>query len=141
MLAVGIPGYRLPKNMLNKEIETVKKLGVDIKLNTPIDDIESLLKDGYQAVFIATGAHKGDKMGIPGEDLDGVFDAIDFLREANLGKQVKIGEQVAIVGGGNSAIDAARVALRKGAKEVHILYRRDKRDLPVIVEETEAAED
>jgi NADH-quinone oxidoreductase subunit F len=140
MLAVGIPEYRLPKNILNKEIETVKKLGVDIKLNTPVNDIESLLKDGYQAVFIATGAHKGDKMGIPGEDLDGVFDAIDFLREANLGKQVKIGEQVAVVGGGNSAIDAARVALRKGAKEVHILYRREKRDMPAIVEEIEAAE-
>ncbi|MFC2050479.1 FAD-dependent oxidoreductase, partial [Chloroflexota bacterium] len=99
-----------------------------------------MLKDGYQAVFIATGAHKGDKMGIPGEDLDGVFDAIDFLREASLGKQVKIGEQVAVVGGGNSAIDAARVALRKGAKEVHILYRREKRDMPAIVEEIEAAE-
>jgi NADH-quinone oxidoreductase subunit F len=141
MLAVGIPEYRLPKNMLNKEIETVKKLGVDIKLNTPVSDIESLLKDGYQAVFIATGAHKGDKMGIPGEDIDGVFDAIDFLREANLGKQVKIGEQVAVVGGGNSAIDAARVALRKGAKEVHILYRREKRDMPAIVEEIEAAEE
>jgi NADH-quinone oxidoreductase subunit F len=140
MLAVGIPGYRLPKNILNKEIETVKKLGVDIKLNTPVSDTESLLKDGYQAVFIATGAHKGDKIGIPGEELDGVFDAIDFLRETNLGKQVKIGEQVAVVGGGNSAIDAARVALRNGAKEVHILYRREKRDMPAIVEEIEAAE-
>jgi NADH-quinone oxidoreductase subunit F len=140
MLAVGIPGYRLPKNILNKEIETVKKLGVNIKLNTPVNDIESLLKDGYQAVFIATGAHKGDKMGIPGEEKDGVFDAIDFLREVNLGKQVKIGEQVAVVGGGNSAIDAARVALRKGAKEVHILYRREKRDMPAILEEIEAAE-
>ncbi|MCJ7655467.1 MAG: FAD-dependent oxidoreductase, partial [Dehalococcoidia bacterium] len=141
MLAVGIPEYRLPKNMLNKEIEAVKKLGVDIKLNTPVNDIESLLKDGYQAVFIATGAHKGDKMRIPGEDLDGVFDAIDFLREANLGKQVKIGEQVAVVGGGNSAIDAARVALRKGAKEVHILYRREKRDMPALAEEIVAAEE
>jgi len=141
MLAVGIPEYRLPKKMLTKEIETVKKLGVDIKLNTPVSDIESLLKDGYQAVFIATGAHKGDKMGIPGEDLDGVFDAIDFLRETNLGKEIKVGHKVAVVGGGNSAIDAARVALRKGAKEVHILYRREKRDMPAIAEEIEAAEE
>ncbi|MBM4445943.1 MAG: FAD-dependent oxidoreductase [Chloroflexi bacterium] len=141
MLAVGIPEYRLPKNMLNKEIETIKKLGVNIRLNTPVTEAESLLKDGYQAVFIATGAHKGDKMGIPGEDLDGVFDAIDFLRETSLGKEIKVGQTVAVVGGGNSAIDAARVALKKGAKEVHILYRREKRDMPAIDEEIEAAEE
>ncbi|MBN2463011.1 MAG: FAD-dependent oxidoreductase [Dehalococcoidia bacterium] len=141
MLTVGIPEYRLPKNMLNKEIETIKKLGVDIRLNTPVKDVESLLKDGYQAVFIATGAHKGDKMGIPGEDLNGVFDAIDFLRDTSLGKDIKIGQKVAVVGGGNSAIDAARVALRKGAKEVHVLYRREKRDMPAINEEIEAAEE
>ena len=141
MLAVGIPEYRLPNDMLNREIEAIKKLGVDIRLNAPVNDVESLQKDGYQAVFIATGAHKGDKMGIPGEDLDGVFDAIDFLREANLGRQVKIGEKVAVVGGGNSAIDAARVALRNGAKEVHILYRREQRDMPAIAEEIEAAEE
>jgi NADH-quinone oxidoreductase subunit F len=141
MLAVGIPEYRLPKDMLNKEIETVKKLGVDIRLNTPVNDIESLLKDGYQAVFIATGAHKGDKMGIQGEDLNGVFDAIDFLRDVNLGKDVEVGQKVAVVGGGNSAIDAARVALRKGAKEVHILYRRERRDMPALVEEIEGAEE
>ncbi len=141
MLAVGIPEYRLPKNILNKEIETVRKLGVDIRLNTPVNDVESLLKDDYQAVFIATGAHKGDKMGIPGEDLNGVFDAIEFLRETNLGKNIEVGQRVAVVGGGNSAIDAARVALRKGAKEVHILYRRERRDMPAIVEEIEAAEE
>jgi NADH-quinone oxidoreductase subunit F len=140
MLAVGIPEYRLPKNVLNREIETIKKLGVDMRLSTPINDVESLLKDGYQAVFIATGAHKGDKMGIPGEDLNGVFDAIDFLREVNLGKDIEVGNKVAVVGGGNSAIDAARVALRKGAKEVHILYRRERRDMPAIAEEIEAAE-
>jgi NADH-quinone oxidoreductase subunit F len=141
MLAVGIPEYRLPKNVLNREIETIKKLGVDIRLNTPINDVESLLKGGYQAVFIATGAHKGDKMGIPGEDLNGVFDAIDFLRELNLGKDIEVGQKVAVVGGGNSAIDAARVALRKGAEEVHILYRRERRDMPAIAEEIEAAEE
>ncbi|TRZ97047.1 MAG: FAD-dependent oxidoreductase [Dehalococcoidia bacterium] len=141
MLAVGIPEYRLPKDILKKEIEAVKKLGVDIKLNTRVDDIESLLKDGYQAVFIATGAHKGEKMGIPGEDLKEVYEATDFLREANLGKEVKVGRKVAVIGGGNSAVDAARVALRKGAKEVHILYRREKRDMPAIAEEITAAEE
>jgi NADH-quinone oxidoreductase subunit F len=141
MLAVAIPEYRLPKNILNMEIEAVRKLGVDIRLNTRIDDLESLLKDGYKAVLIATGAHKGDKMGIPGEDLEGVYDAIDFLREVNLGKAVKVGRRVAVVGGGNSAIDAARVALRKGAEEAHIFYRREKKDMPAIAEEIEGAEE
>jgi len=139
MLAVGIPEYRLPKKLLSKEIETIKRLGVDIKLNSPVDDVEYLLKDGHQAVFIASGAHKGDKMGIPGEDLKGVVDAVDFLRDINLGKDIKVGRKVAVVGGGNSAMDAARVALRKGAQEVHILYRRERRDMPALTEEIEAA--
>jgi len=141
MLAVGIPEYRLPTDMLKKEIEAVERLGVDIRLNIPIDDIQSLLKDGYRAVFIATGAHKGDKMGIPGEDLEGVYDAIDFLREINLGKEIELGKRVAVVGGGNSAVDAARVALRRGAEEVHILYRREKKDMPAVTEEIEAAKE
>ncbi len=141
MLAVGIPDYRLPNDILKSEVETVARLGVEIRLNTPIDDIESLLKDGYRAVFIAVGAHKGDKMGIPGEDLEGIHDAIDFLREVNLGNKMEVGKKVAVVGGGNSAVDAARVALRKGAEEVHIFYRREKKDMPAIVEEIEATEE
>jgi NADH-quinone oxidoreductase subunit F len=126
--------------MLNSEIDNIKKLGVEIKLNTRIDDIKALLKNGYNAVFVAIGAHKGDKMGIPGEDITGVYDAIDFLREINLGKQINVGDKVAVIGGGNSAIDAARVSLRKGAKDVHILYRREKRDMPAEPEEIDAAE-
>lgn len=141
MLAVAIPEYRLPKSILKKEIEAVEKLGVQIKLNTPVKDIDSLLKDGYQAVFIATGAHKGEKMGIPGEELEGVYDAIDFLREANLEREVKVGKKVAVVGGGNSAVDAARVALRKGAQQVYILYRREKKDMPALEDEIKAVEE
>jgi NADH-quinone oxidoreductase subunit F len=142
MLAVGIPEYRLPKELLKKEIDLIQKLGVEIKLNSPVDDIESLLKDNkYQAVFIATGAHKGDKMKIPGEDLAGVFDAIEFLRELNLGKKVKVGQKVAVIGGGNSAIDAARVALREGANETHILYRRERGDMPALADEIVAADE
>ena len=141
MLAVGIPEYRLPKDILNREVEAVARIGVDIRLNTPIDDVESLLKDGYQAVFIAVGAHRGDKMGVPGEDLGGVYDATDFLREANLGREVEVGKRVAVIGGGNSAIDAARLALRKGAETVTIFYRREKRDMPAIAEEIESAEE
>jgi NADH-quinone oxidoreductase subunit F len=142
MLAVGIPEYRLPKALLKKEVDTIRKLGVEIKLNTKVDDIESLLKDNqYQAVFIATGAHKGDKMKIPGEELRGVFDAIHFLRELNLGNKVNVGQKVAVIGGGNSAIDAARVALREGTKEVHILYRREMKDMPALADEIIAAEE
>jgi len=141
MLAVAIPEYRLPKDILRKEIQDIENLGVDIRLNTPISDVEFLLKDGYKAVFIATGAHKGTKANIPGEDLKGVYDAIEFLREANLGKEVPVGKRVAVIGGGNSAIDSARVALRKGAKEVHLFYRREKKDMPAIAEEIESAEE
>jgi NADH-quinone oxidoreductase subunit F len=141
MLAVGIPEYRLPKDILNKEIDNIKKLGIEIKLNSPVNDIDALFKDGFKAVFVGIGAHKGDKMGIPGEDLAGVYDAIDFLRNINLGKPVEVGKKVAVIGGGNSAIDAARVALRKGAQEVHIVYRREKVDMPAEAEEIAAAEE
>jgi len=141
MLAVGIPEYRLPKSILKGEVEAVTRLGVDIRLNTPVDDIESLLKDGYGAVFLAIGAHRGDKMGIPGEDLERIYDAIEFLKEANLGSEIKVGNRVAVVGGGNSAVDAARVALRIGAKEAHIFYRREKKDMPAIIEEIDATQE
>ena len=132
-----IPEYRLPKNIIREEIGAVERLGVDIKLDNRVDDAAGLLKKGYEAVFIATGAHKGQKTGIPGEDLIGVFDAIEFLRT----EKTKIKGKVVVVGGGNSAIDSGRVALRRGAQEVHILYRRERRDMPAIPEEVEAAED
>ncbi len=139
MLAVGIPEYRLPKEVLKREVESVKRLGVEIKLNTRVDDPDALFREGYKAIFLATGAHKGEKMGIPGEELEGVYEGIEFLRKVNLGEDIKVGKKVAVVGGGNSAVDAARVALRKGAKEVHILYRREKRDMPAIEDEIVAA--
>ena len=140
MMAVAIPEYRLPKKILKAEIDNILKLGVELKLNTKVNDVDSLLKEGYKAVFISCGAHKGDKMGLPGEDVEGVYDAIDFLRELSLGKKPKVGKRVAVVGGGNSAIDAARSAVRQGAEQVHILYRRERRDMPAIDEEIEAAE-
>ncbi len=140
MLAVAIPEYRLPKNILQKEINEIKELGVEIKLNTPVSDATALLNDGFKAVFIATGAHIGTKMGIPGEELKGVYDAIEFLRKVNLGQAVELGKLVAVIGGGNSAIDSARVALRKGA-EVHLIYRRERADMPAIEEEIKAAEE
>lgn len=141
LLTVGVPEYRLPKEIVRNEINDIKRLGVDIKLNTRIKDATELLKQGYQAVFIATGAHKGAKMGIPGEDLNGVYDAIEFLKEVNLGNEIRVGEKVIVIGGGNSAIDSARVALRKGAEDVHILYRREKKDMPAIPDEIAGTEE
>ena len=141
MMAVAIPEYRLPKRILNAEIDSILKLGGELRLNTRVDDIDELFKKGYKAVFISCGAHKGDKMGIPGEDAEGVSDAIEFLRELNLGKKPMVGKRVTVVGGGNSAVDAARASLREGAQEVRILYRRERKDMPAIVEEIEAAEE
>jgi heterodisulfide reductase subunit A-like polyferredoxin len=142
MLAVGIPDYRLPKDMLKIEVDSIRKLGVEIKLNTPIGKkltIENLWHQGYKAIFIAVGAHESAKLNIPGEDCEGVVHGTEFLRRLNLGKEIKINEKVAIVGGGNVAIDTARSAVRLGAKDVFILYRRSKKEMPASKEEIEAA--
>ncbi len=143
MLATCIPAYRLPREVLKGEIDMIESTGVDIRLNTrvgkdvPFDQI----KREYDAVFLATGADKGWTLGIPGEDLDGVYDSITFLKDFNLGHNtIKVGEKVAVVGGGNAAIDAARTAQRLGAKKVTIIYRRQKEDMPAAPEEIHEAE-
>ncbi|MCX7974319.1 MAG: NAD(P)-binding protein [Candidatus Aminicenantes bacterium] len=144
MLAVGIPKYRLPREILNREIDYIKKMGVTIKTNLALGkdfSIEDLFNQGFKAVYIATGAHKSLKMDIPGEDLAGVWHGVDFLRNVNLGKPQAVGERVAVVGGGNTAIDAARTALRLGAKEVTILYRRTRKEMPAEEAEIRAAEE
>jgi len=140
MLAVGIPEYRLPKDILNWEIENIKKLGVQIKTNTTVGkDIRlSDLRAKYDAAFIASGAHKGLKMNIEGEESPQVIDAVDFLRGLHLGREIKIGQKIAVIGGGDAAIDAARVAKRLG-KDVKILYRRTRREMPAAKEEVEEA--
>ncbi len=140
MLALGIPEFRLPRDILEYEIDRIKKLGVEIKTNTTIGKDIPLdkLKEEHKAIFIATGAHKGLKMKIPGEDAEGVIDAVEFLRDFNLGREVKIGDKVIVVGGGNSAIDAARVTKRLG-KDTRVFYRRTKREMPAIKSEIEEA--
>jgi heterodisulfide reductase subunit A-like polyferredoxin len=144
MMAVGIPSYRLDKGVLNAEIDFIKSVGVEIKTNSPIrgaSAIKDLQAQGYQAVFLSMGAHRNNPMGIEGEDLAGVVPAVDFLREVNLGNSVQVGKKVMVVGGGNVAIDAARTALRLGAKDVVILYRRSREEMPAAEEEVEEAEE
>ena len=139
MLALGIPEFRLPRDILKFEIERIEQLGVQIKTNCTIGKDIQLpeLQKEFKATFIATGAHRSLRMGIPGEDSEGVIDAVEFLRSFNLGRGVTLGKKVIIVGGGNSAIDAARVAKRLG-KDTTILYRRSKAEMPAIKSEIAA---
>jgi formate dehydrogenase beta subunit len=139
MMRVGIPDYRLPRAVLDAEIEEIKSAGVDIKLNTKVESTAWLFEQGYDAVFLGPGAHQGMALGVEGDDSPGVYDGASFLRDANLGVKPKIGNKVAVIGGGNVAIDSARVALRLGAKEVSILYRRTRAEMPASPEEVEAA--
>ncbi len=138
MMRVGIPDYRLPPEILDGEIEIIQQAGVEIILNTKILSIDSLFNKGYAAVFVAPGAHRGQTLGCAGEDLPGVYDGASFLRDVALGKKVNIGQKVAVIGAGNTAIDSARVALRLGAKDVHIIYRRTRAEMPASPEEVEA---
>ena len=140
MLRAGIPAFRLPREILEKECELVFKLGVKFKGNTTIGKDITLKKltDSYDAVFLAVGAFKEGKMNIPGEDLEGVGNGVDFLTRINRGEKIKLGKRVAVVGGGNSAMDTARSALRMGA-DVTILYRRTEIEMPAIADEVRAA--
>ena len=143
MLHVGIPEYRLPKDVLERDVEGIRRLGVEIRTNTPIGaelTIDDLFQQGYKAVFAAVGAHRSQRLGVPGENADGVIHGVDFLREISLGKEMKAKGKVAIIGGGDVAIDSARSALRLGAEEVTILYRRTRVEMPAREEEVEAAE-
>jgi heterodisulfide reductase subunit A-like polyferredoxin len=138
MLQTGIPSYRLPKQWVDKEIELIEKLGVEIKLNTALGKeitIEQLQKEGYQAIFLAIGASREVKLDIPGEDTKGILYGIDFLRRVNTGEKIDPGQKVAVIGGGNTAMDAARTAVRLGAGQVSIIYRRSEQEITAQAEE------
>ncbi len=120
LMRYGIPEYRLPREVVESEISYIEELGVEIKTNTTVKNLENVFSQGYQAIFLGTGAGISRKMAIPGERAAGVIHALNFLRQINLGAQVELGERVAVIGGGNAAVDAARVAQRLGAKEVRI---------------------
>ena len=143
-LRYGIPEQRLPRKALDDDVEYVKSFGVQVKTNTAVGKdltIDQLRQEGYRAIFIAIGALRSRKTGCEGEDLNGASCALDFLREAKSGKKVQIGEKVAVIGGGNVAIDAARTALHEGAKEVTILYRRTREEMPANPWEVKEAEE
>jgi NADPH-dependent glutamate synthase beta subunit-like oxidoreductase/Pyruvate/2-oxoacid:ferredoxin oxidoreductase delta subunit len=135
MLRVGIPSYRLPKNIVDREISQIEAMGVEIRKNTPVG-IELRVEDlqDYPAIFIATGAPLSRKLHVPGEDAKGVMAGLDFLKRFNLKRKVQLGERIAIVGGGNTAMDAARAAIRLGKKAL-ILYRRSREEMPAFEEE------
>ncbi len=164
MMRYGIPEYRLPHEILDAEISEIEAAGVEIHTKTKIESLDQLFAQGFDAIFLALGAHRGVKLGIPGEDEVGVLDCIDFLRRVKLGYHVELGERVAVIGGGNAAIDAARTALRLGAKatvpaadadqevldasrmarrlgakEVRIIYRRSSTEMPASPEEVHEA--
>jgi NADH-quinone oxidoreductase subunit F len=144
MLAVGIPDFRLPPEILGYDIDFIRQHNVEIRCNQALGrdfTIDDLFKQGYKAVFLALGAHGNPRLNIPGEDSKDVLAGVDFLRRVNLGERVEVGEKVAVIGGGDVAIDAARMAMRLGAREVSIVYRRTKEEMPANVEEVEEAED
>ncbi len=141
VLLFGIPEYRLPKEALKKEIDTIKQVGIDILTNTEIgkDIAFDQLREKHDAVYVSTGTQFSRKIGVEGEKLPGVYHGLDFLKDVNLDKVSNLSGVVAVIGGGNTAIDAARVAIRIGADEVHVLYRRKMEDMPADKREIEDA--
>ncbi|RJP16607.1 MAG: NADH-quinone oxidoreductase subunit NuoF [Candidatus Abyssobacteria bacterium SURF_5] len=143
MLRWGIPAYRLPREVLDREIKDIIDTGVQLRLNTRIGreiSFEELERE-YDMIYLAIGAHKSLSLNIPGEDTEGVFGAVELLRIHNLDRPVKIGKRAAVIGGGNSAIDSARTAIRLGAENVTIYYRRERKDMPAQEAEIRAAEE
>jgi NADPH-dependent glutamate synthase beta subunit-like oxidoreductase len=142
MLAVGIPEFRLPRDILNLEIEGIRALGVEMETNHCFRfdaDGDGFRRQGFDALFLSTGAHRSAKLNIPGERLEQVSPGVEFLRDINLGRNVKLGKRVVVIGGGNVALDVARSAIRLGAEKVEIYYRRSRQEMPAITEEVDEA--
>ena len=141
MLTMGIPSFRLERDVINAEIDVLRELGVEFKTGVEVGkdiSLDKLREQGFKAFYLAIGASKGTKVGCPGDDLEGVFTGIDFLREINLGGKPAIGKNVAVIGGGNVAIDVARAAVRLGAKTT-VIYRRSRDEMPAADDEIEEA--
>jgi NADH-quinone oxidoreductase subunit F len=143
MLVQTIPAYRLPREEIAREVRMIEQMGVTIQTGKRMGKdftLKSLKEQGYEAVFVGVGAPHGSQLGLPGDKLEGVADAMSFLREFNLTGKTKVGENVVVVGGGNAAIDAARCALRLGAKTVNVIYRRTRAEMPAYAEEIDEAQ-
>jgi heterodisulfide reductase subunit A-like polyferredoxin len=144
MLRVGVPKYRLPEEILDYDIKRIEEDGVEIRTSTPIGPdltLKDLIKAGYEAIFIAIGTHKSKRLGVEGEDLEGVVHAAGFLHDMGIGKKVDFKNKiVAVIGGGNVAIDSVRTAVRLGAKSAFVIYRRSREEIPAIKEEVEECE-
>lgn len=153
VLVYGIPEFRLPKAIVQAEVDYLKKMGVSVKTNNVIgltDTIDELFQEGFDAIFIGTGAGAPWFMNIPGENLNGIYSANEFLTRSNLMKAylfpkydtpIYAGKRTAVIGGGNTAMDAARTALRLGAEKVYIIYRRSRTEMPARIEEIEHGEE
>jgi len=139
VLAVGIPSYRVPREALARDIEYIRRAGVVIETNRSIQSLQELRDEGFDAIFVAVGAHADIRLGIPGEESEGVHHALSFLRQVALGELSELPGRVVVIGGGNAAIDSARTALRLGASSVTVLYRRTEEEMPAIREEIEQA--
>jgi len=140
MLRVGVPEYRLPSWIVDREVQDIVDLGVELRLNHPVNNLDDVFAEGFDAVLIAVGAHEGIRLNIPGADLDGVLINTHFLRDVRLGNPPKLGKQVAVIGAGDVAMDVARTARRLGA-EVHVYYRRTREEATADPEEMERAEE
>jgi heterodisulfide reductase subunit A-like polyferredoxin len=141
MLRVGIPDYRLPKGVLDREIDNILRLGVELKTNTALGrdfTLDELFDQGYKAAFLGIGCHVGKPLGVPGEDADGVIQGVEFLKRQNLGEPLSVGQSLAVIGGGNVAIDVACTARRLGSK-VTIVYRRSREEMPAFAHEIDQA--
>ncbi len=142
MLSVGIPEFRLPRDILQVEIDGIRALGVEMKTKHRFHfdgNGKRFQKLGFQAAFLSIGAHRSLRLNIPGEKLQGVLPGVEFLRDINLGKKIKIGKKIAVIGGGNVALDVARSAIRLGSESVEVYYRRSRKEMPAIPEEVEEA--
>ena len=142
MLTLGIPSFRLEKDVLNAEIDILREMGVEFRCGVEVGKdvtIEQLRAQGYKGFYVAIGAQKSAKLRVPGEELEGVYGGVDFLRAVNLGHETHIGKRCAVIGGGNVAMDVCRSAVRLGADETYVLYRRSEAELPADPEEVKEA--
>jgi NADPH-dependent glutamate synthase beta subunit-like oxidoreductase len=143
MFSLAIPEYRVPLQIVQDEIRMLEGFGIELQTNTTIGKdfpIEQLMQDGYDAVLLAVGAHQCKKMEIPGEDYEGVYNSLDFLQELKINKKAIKDKTVAVIGGGNTAMDSASVAIKYGAKEVFLLYRRTREEMPADINEIRETE-